>query len=159
MIRAIQQFFERQIRAADQGVGDTEHALRLATAALLVEMTRADFHVDDNEREAVHSALRRVFGLSAVETAELVELAEQDANAATSLFQFTHLIDTHFPPKRKAFVIEMLWRVAFADGVMDKYEEYLVRKVADLLHVSHRDFIQTKHRVQAELREQGGRQD
>lgn len=141
------------MRAADEGRGDTEHALRLATAALLVEMTRADFHVESEERTAVHNALRRVFGLSAEETAELVELAEQDASGASSLFQFTHLIDTHFSPKRKAYVVEMLWRVAFADGVMDKYEEYLVRKVADLLHVSHQDFLQTKHRVQAELRE------
>ncbi|HKJ08173.1 MAG TPA: TerB family tellurite resistance protein [Gammaproteobacteria bacterium] len=153
MIRAIQQFFERQMRAADEGRGDTEHALRLATAALLVEMTRADFHVESDERSAVYNALRRVFGLSAEETSELVELAEQDASSASSLFQFTHLIDTHFSPKRKAYVVEMLWRVAFADGVMDKYEEYLVRKVADLLHVSHRDFLQTKHRVQAELRD------
>jgi len=155
MIRAIQQFFERQIKAMDEGQGDPERALRLATAALLVEMTRADFQVEERERAAVADGLERVFGLSEQESAELIEMAEQDASEAASLFQFTRVIDGRLAPERKAKIVEMLWRVAYADGRMDKYEEHLVRKVADLLHVSHRDFIQAKHRVQKELQHAG----
>jgi len=64
-----------------------------------------------------------------------------------SLYQFTGLINQHFTPEQKVRVVEMLWQVAYADGHLDPYEEALVRKIADLIHVPHRQFIQAKHRV------------
>lgn len=152
MLRSIRQFFDSRIQLIG-GAGqaaDPEHALRLATAALLVEMTRADHDVNEKERGAVSDAVQRVFNLAPEETQELVRLAEQEADGATSLFQFTSLIDKHFSMEQKKRVVEMLWRVAFADAHKDKYEEYLVRKVADLLHVSDVDFIRARHNVEME---------
>lgn len=152
MIRAIQQFFENRIRAQAEGGDATarEHALQLATAALLIEMTRADFQTNPEEHGVVLRTVQRTFRLGAEETEELVRLAEQEVDEAVSLYQFTNLIDKHLPHERKVQVVEMLWQVAYADGVKDMHEEYLVRKIADLLHVSHRDFIRTRHKVEAE---------
>jgi uncharacterized tellurite resistance protein B-like protein len=154
VIRRIQQFFAERIQSqvnAGQQVG--EQAVRLATAALLIEVTRADFHVEQSERRAVMSAVKQLFGLSREETDELVALAEQEVDSSVSLFQFTQLVDREFSQEQKAKIIEMMWRVAFADNNKDHHEEYLVRKVADLLHVPHATFVRTRHDVERELAE------
>ncbi len=143
MFHALHKFFENRVRPAQAGeVGDD--GVRLATAALLMEMARADFTVQEVERREVAELLRRTFELSGEETAELVSLAEQASRESVSLQEFTRLINRHFPPERKEQVVRLLWEVAFADARIDKYEEYLVRKVADLLYVSHTAFIRAK---------------
>ena len=153
MLQAIQSFFETRIASIARGAGseDTEHSYRLATAALLVEMSRADRHVKNEELLAVTGAIRRAFELSAAETDELVRLAEVEADAATSLHEFVSLINGHLSASQKQHVVELLWQVAFADGELDKYEEHLVRRIAGLIHVPHREFLQAKHRVQERL--------
>ena len=152
MIRRIQRFFTDKIQSRVQsGQQNNEQALQLATAALLIEVTRADFHVVQSERRAVISAVQSLFGLSRQETDELVALAEEEVDGSVSLFQFTQLVDQEFSLEQKAAVIEMMWRVAFADLDKDKHEEYLVRKVADLLHVPHTTFIRARHNVETEL--------
>ncbi len=153
MLDAIRRFFDERILAeTSAGEKDSEeHGQRLATAALLIEMTRADFAVADEERQAVVDVVRRVYGLNGEDTRELVKLAEQEASDATSLYQFTGLINRHFSPRQKQHVVELLWEVAYADGRLDKYEEHLVRKVADLIHVSHSTFIRAKHRTREKL--------
>jgi len=148
----MQQFFSTRIQSVME-VDDkatSEHAIQLATAALLIEMTHADFHITEDEKNAVKQALQKAFELSEVETKELISLAEQGVREASSLYQFTDLIDKNFTMEQKKHVVEMLWRVAFSDQHKDMHEEYLVRKIADLIHVSHKDFIQTRHIVEAE---------
>jgi uncharacterized tellurite resistance protein B-like protein len=154
MIGRIQKFFSDRIqsRVHGGGVQGKEQALRLATAALLIEVTRADFHVEQSERRAVLGAVQELFGLSRQETDELVALAEEEVDGSVSLFQFTQLVDQEFSQQQKATIIEMMWRVAFADLDKDKHEEYLVRKVADLLHVPHSTFIRTRHNVETQLK-------
>ncbi len=153
MLAKIRDFFDSRIqpgvRLAD--ARQSEQALRLATAALLIETTRADFHVGRDERRTVQELVQRQFGLSRDESEELVSLAEEEADQSVSLYQFTELVDKHFSAEQKVRVIEMLWRVVYADGHKDSHEEHLVRKVADLLHVSHSAFIRTRHQVETEL--------
>lgn len=153
MFKTIQQFFDQRIQGelAKGGSQDVQHALQLATAALLIEMSRADYHVSEEEEETLTSLLEAQFGLAATESRELIELATLEVRQAASLYQFTDLIDRHFTLEQKRSVLEMLWRLAYADRHKDKYEEYLVRKVADLIHLSHRDFIQTRLKVEAEI--------
>ena len=153
MIKSMRQFFKSRIHTVMEVEDDasSEHALRLATAALLIEMTHADFHVTEEEKEAVKRALRKNFELSPNETQELMSLAEQQVREASSLYQFTSLIDKNFTMEQKKQVITMLWRVSFADEHKDMYEESLVRKIADLIHVSHVDFIQARHIVETEI--------
>lgn len=149
MIQAIKQFFGRHIEPFhdSRGSAGSERALELATAVLLVEVSRADDEVAPAERRAIISALENVFDLDERATLDLMEIAEQEADHSTSLYGFTHLLNERFSRTDKETIVEMLWRVAYADGRIDKYEDYYVRKIADLLYVSHKDFIRTKHRV------------
>ncbi|MGD2075754.1 MAG: TerB family tellurite resistance protein [Gammaproteobacteria bacterium] len=146
MLRTIQDFFRDRI-GPDEGQGHDQHRLQLATAALLFEMLRADYAEHPGEHDALKRALQQSFSLSASETRELARLAEREASEAVSLYQFTALINQHFSPEEKVRVIEMLWQVAYADGRLDRYEEALVRKIAELIHVPHREFIQAKLRI------------
>jgi uncharacterized tellurite resistance protein B-like protein len=147
MFQAIQEFFEKRIRSTSGEPDSIERALQLATAALLVEVSRADLEIKDEERRVIGEAVRRTFHLSEHDTDLLIRLAEEEAQTATSTHQFTHLIDKHFPIEQKVHIVELLWRVAFADADKDKHEEHLIRRIADLLHVPHREFIDAKVRA------------
>lgn len=151
MLRAIKSFFQQHIDVEVHRPETREHGLRLATAALLMEMSQADFTRRPEELQLVEQLVRREFDLTEAETRELAGLAEAEAQEAVSLYQFTGLINEHFSAEEKVRVVEMLWQVAYADRVLDKYEESLVRKLAELLYVPHRDFIRAKHRVQESL--------
>jgi len=151
MLTRIQQFFEHRIATATADGGERgaahEQALELATAALLIEMSRADHVVKEVESTAVAAAIHRAFDLDRDATRELMRLAEHEVDRATSLYEFTRLINDHFDPHQKERVVELLWHVAFADGEIDKYEEHLVRRIADLIYVPHIAFIRAKHRA------------
>jgi uncharacterized tellurite resistance protein B-like protein len=146
MLNTIRDFFERHIATPD---ADRErHSIELATAALLVEVARIDHESNPTEREAVLSAVREKFGLAADEARNLVELAEQQMNQANDYFQFTSLINRHFNQEQKRQVIELMWRVAYADARLSAQENHVMRKVADLLHIAHGDYIAAKMRAQ-----------
>jgi len=150
MLDTIQRFFNARIQPSSPAITSQEasdHALMLATAALLIEVTRADRDVKPEEQAAVLQAIRTAFDLPQAEADELIALAEEEARQATSLYQFTYLIDKGFSITRKRHVVELMWRVVFSDAQMEKHEEALVRRVADLIHVPHRDFIDAKLRV------------
>jgi len=159
LLKAIQRFFEDKMDPASVPITSkkaTDHALKLATAALLIEVMKADRDVSEVEREVALDAIRGKFGLPRDEADQLIDLAEQEAREATSLFQFTHMIDKGFDQKKKIKVIELLWQVAFADQIMEKHEEALVRKISGLIHVAHKDFIDAKIRVRDAALHEGG---
>ena len=151
MIKAIKKFFEINIGGIDEKTQDSEHRLRVATAALLIETARADFQLEEQELQQIAKALQTKFGLSAHEVNELVDLGTQEAHQATSYYEFTSLINKGFTPHQKVKVIELMWQVAYADKHLQKYEEALIRKIAELIYVPHSDFIAAKHRVLGSL--------
>jgi len=160
MIRSIQRFYNDVIRPRPEPDGitnreATERALRLATAALLIEATRADRTVSEEEMAVVDRSLRETFGLTEDEARELAALGEQQAAEAVSLYEFTYLIDKGFDAAQKREIVALLWRVVFADARMEAHEEHMVRRVAELIHVPHKDFIDTK----IEARRAAGRED
>jgi uncharacterized tellurite resistance protein B-like protein len=124
------------------------HALRLATAVLLVEVMRADTRSALGEKPAVLEALRTKFGLAEDELARLYELAEQRSIEAHDLHSFTARINAAFDEPRKVRILEMLWQVAYADGHLDAHETHLMRRLADLLHVRQSDAIAAKLRAE-----------
>ncbi|MFC1684343.1 TerB family tellurite resistance protein [Pseudomonadota bacterium] len=126
---------------------DTPHTLQLATTALLFEMMRMDDEMHAQEHSVIKKSIQEKFELSASETAHLLELAQAEAEGATDYHQFTRLINNGFSMDQKVKVIEYLWQIAYADGDLDKYEEHLVRKIAELLYVPHQAFIATKHKA------------
>lgn len=157
MLKAVRDFFENKVALSigDSSERTREHGYQLATAALLMEISRADREIDTNEREAVVEAVQRVFELEPEETQTLVKLAEEEAEDATSLYEFTRLINDNFDHGEKQHVVEMLWQVAFADGHADEFEVHLIRRIADLIHVPHSGFIRAKLKAESE-RKAGG---
>jgi uncharacterized tellurite resistance protein B-like protein len=128
---------------------DLEHTLRVATAVLLVEVTRADFIVEPAERLRLRQLLEQQFGLSTEELDALLEQAETDADRLVSIQHITRLMNQHYDHAMKRRVIEMMWHMVYADGEKDHYEEHLIRQVADLLYISHSEFIQARHQAEA----------
>ena len=130
------------VASEDEKAGD--RPLELACAALMFEVARADFAVDEAEQRAVFDLLTVEFNLSPVEIDSVTEAAADKADAATCLFEFTRAINNLASVDQKRALIGMMWRVAMADNALSRYEEHLIRKVADLLYLPHADFIQAK---------------
>ena len=145
MLQSIKNFFEQNISITEPD--DTEHQLKLATAALLIEMMQQDDHVHDDEIQAVRDVLQNNFTLTQSETLQLCELAKQELDNAVDSHQFTSLIARHYSQAEKIKIIEYLWQVAYADDHLDPLEEHMVRHIAELIYVPHREFIRTKHKV------------
>lgn len=130
---------------------DREHALRLSTATLLIEVCRADFQEQESELEHMSQLLVQHFALSEDELDELMQQARKKADDLVSLQHVTRLLNEQFDEATKIRVIEMMWQVVYADGVKDHYEEHLIRKIADLLYVPHAEFIRARHRAEEML--------
>lgn len=148
MIDAIKRFFDNQLASSSQET--VEHKvcrLRLASAALMFELLKTDRHIDERETEMMRQVLEKTFELNKEQLDDIIGLAEDEAAQAVSLYEFTSLVNTDYSYEDKVLLVENLWRVALADGHLDKYEEQMIRKTADLLYVSHSDFIKTKLRV------------
>ena len=127
---------------------DMEHALRVATAVLLVEIARADFVVETVERQRLRQLLKQEFQLTEVELDALLEEAEADADRLVSIQHTTRLLNEHYDHAMKRLVVEMMWRLVYADGEKSHYEEHLIRQVADLLYLSQNEFIQARHNAE-----------
>jgi len=152
MVTSIKKFFQKHIQPkADRDEAGSEHALQVATAALLIEMMKADGKVSDDERRAVMDTIQAKFNLSREETKSLKQLAKEKIGKATDYYEFTSLINKELSYTEKVDIIEHLWEIALTDRHLDKHEEYMVRKIADLIYVEHKDFIEAKLRVKKTL--------
>ncbi|OHC65690.1 MAG: hypothetical protein A2040_18585 [Rhodocyclales bacterium GWA2_65_19] len=152
MIDGIKNFFNQMIApAASSPEAASQHALHVATAALLLEMMRMDNSVTAAETATVAGALQTRFDLTAQEVGTLLALAAEEARQATDYFQFTSLINKNFSREQKIQVVEYLWQVAFADGHLDAHEQHFMRKIADLLYISHADYVAAKQRARQQV--------
>lgn len=146
MLRTLKAFFEDRI-ASLAVADDSANALPMAVAALLIEIAQSDqeHHVD--ERIAIIGAVSRVCGIAENEMTALLEAAENAAAESVSFYDFTSVINERFDRAQKYELLLALWRIAYADGRLDHYEEYYIRRLADLLHLSHSEFIRAKHQA------------
>jgi len=152
MVIAVNKFFKKYINALpDSSSRDSDHSLKIATAALLMEMMRADARVTEDERNMVMKTVMSKFKLTKEESNDLLRLAEEEIRKATGYYEFTSLINKGLTYEQKVKVIESLWEIAFADKCLDKYEEHMVRTIADLIYLEHKDFIEAKLRVKEKL--------
>lgn len=147
MLAAIRRFFEEQLSPSSASKQSPEQRLQLATAALLLEVARADQDIHKLELVTVEDAITRTFQLSADAMADLIRLAEEQVRQSTSDYAFTSLVNKGFEHADKVRLVELLWEVAYADGELDKYEEHLIRRIAELIYVPHQEFIAAKLRV------------
>ncbi len=150
MIKVKQWIAEAFGAASAEDPAAQRHARNLAVAALLVEVLRADYDVSAPERRQVLDSIGRLLELEPAESEALLLSAERQVDGAHDLHQFTSELNRTLSHEDKLHLLEQLWRVAQADESVHHYEEHLIRRVADLLHVSHREFIVAK------LRSSGG---
>jgi uncharacterized tellurite resistance protein B-like protein len=123
-------------------------ALQLAVAALLLEAAVVvDGDFDPHEREIVRRLLRRCFSLSPDDAQLLIAAAERRVEMSSQLFGFTSTVNSRLSRERKVEFIEMLWEVAYADGVLDPLEDTLLRRIAGLIDVSDHERGEAKRRV------------
>lgn len=144
MLSAILDFFQQNLSDEDRPGGLPMDRLHLASAALLIEIAKADYQDDPRETDKVVELLRDRFEIPERELEILMTLADQEVRQATDVFQFTSLVNQHFSAAEKNQLVESLWEVAYADGRVHHYEEHLIRKIAELIYVPHSEFIRTK---------------
>lgn len=148
MIKILQKILTIESRQSDGE--DLEHSLHVATAVLLVEVMRADFIVQAEEKARLRQLLEQQFSLSADQLDELLDEAETRADRLVSIQHTTRLLNEHYEHAMKIRVVEMMWQLVYADGDKDRYEEHLIRQVAELLYLSHTEFIQARLRAEEE---------
>ena len=115
-------------------------------ASLIIEVALADKVFDESEINLLKNMLLETYSLKLDDANELIANAEKTVNESTSLYGYTREVNDNFDYQSKLDLLDQLWRMAFADGNIDKYEEHIVRKISDLIHISHNDFIQSKLR-------------
>jgi uncharacterized tellurite resistance protein B-like protein len=136
------------ITPTDAGAPDAEsrdHTLRMATAVLMVDVARADHVFEDDEHDRVLDLIERHFRLNAEEAAEIFNAASEKAEDLVSLHEFTQFLHNNLDEREKARVVSLLWQIAYADGRLDKFEDSLVLKISDLLHVNRARVMRLKH--------------
>jgi uncharacterized tellurite resistance protein B-like protein len=148
MLNSIKQFFENKlVNNEEEPTSSSIAKTDLACAALLIEVINSDHKLEEQETQAFFSILQNNLNIPGEDIDELVELAENQAKEATSLYEFTSLINSDYDYSQKVGLIENMWRIAFSDNNLDKYEDHLIRKISDLIYVSHSDFIRAKLKV------------
>ena len=120
---------------------------RKVSLVLMIEVALSDGNFDETERVQLVSTIAKRWKLATPEVNDWINLAEQQQNSSTSLFEHTRVINQYFSREEKIGLVNCLWEIAFADGRADHFEENTIRKIADLIYVEHRDFIRSKIRA------------
>ena len=133
----------------DEKVDDTTDlaSLNEACAALLVEIAFADKEFNTEEKQSSKESLIESYNLEEKDIEDIIRDAEKTVEDSTSLYEYTRKVNDEFGYNKKLTLLENLWKVAYADNILDKYEEHLIRKISDLIHISHSDYINIKLKV------------
>jgi len=129
------------------GNGKGFQDIHVATCALLLEVAGIDGELTDSERKHIVSVLKENYELSDDSIAAVMKVSSKELEESIDLWRFTNLINRRYSIEEKIQMIETVWKIAYTDGTLEKHEDYLVHKLAQLLHLSHRDLIEAKMRV------------
>lgn len=148
MLDVVKRFFSKITAGESKTVeGRQDHDIRVATCALLVEMAGIDKRFTQAEMETILSILKEKYGLSREHADALVAEADKALDESVDLWQFARLINENYSNEEKIEIIETLWKIVYVDGKMDRYEHYLMNKLATLLRLSHEQLIDAKLKV------------
>ena len=142
MLSKLKSFFATESQVESETAQSEK--LQQACAVLLIEVCKADNDESLVEKEEIRKLLGSVFNIQGEALDKLIEQGEVQEVDSTSFHPFTKLINDNYDYAERVNLVRLMWKVAYADGNIDKYEDYIIRKVADLLYVSHSDFIQAK---------------
>ncbi len=135
---------------SDSREASTARDLQVATAALLLEIANADDEFADDEREVIVRLLKERFGITAVEVEEVLKATNRELDQRIDIYYFTKKINEQFTKAQKVEIIEMVWRVIYADNHLTGHEDYLVHRFAKLLRLGHSQMIDAKLRIKNE---------
>jgi len=147
MIDLVKNFFSTREKEQEGG----EHDIHIATCALLLEMSQIDGDFSEEERRRILSTVCRDFAVSDEVAKTLLEASQEELQGSRDLWQFTTLINQHYSEAEKIGIIETVWRIAYTDGRLDQYEDFLVHKLANMLYLQHHQLIDAKVKVMEEL--------
>jgi uncharacterized tellurite resistance protein B-like protein len=148
MLDVVKRFFSKVTEDESKTIDEERnHDTRVATCALFVEMARIDETFTQAEMETILSILKEKYGLSREHADALVAKADKALDESVDLWQFARLINENYSNEEKIEIIETLWKIVYVDGKMDKYEHYLMNKLATLLRLSHEQLIDAKLKV------------
>ena len=148
MLESIRRFFRSSMSPpAEAEPGVVKKDIRLAACALLLELAHADDEFTDDERQHLESAVRRQFGLDAGEAEKLLDLAQEARAEAVDLWQFTNLIAENYSTGQKMVLAEIMWGLVFSDGELASKEDYLMRKICNLLRLEPGYLAEARQRV------------
>lgn len=154
MLAKLKDFLQQKFSLTDtDSEANPHHALHLATAALAIDIARADSEVSDEERTKMTTLLTRHYDLTAAEVEKLMALAGDQLDESVSLHEFTRELNDGLDRQERIAIISLLWQVAWTDNQLHKYEEHYIRKIADLLYVSHSDYIRVKLDAEANAKQ------
>ncbi len=150
MLDKVKSFIDRMLNESET-LTDLSNDVQFAAALLLVEVMNADDKIDEREKNAVQQGLKNFFELTDEKVWEVFEIAKNRAKDMIPLQQYTSILNKALEPEAKLKLLEQIWQVVFSDDEMDKYEESLVRQIAELLYIRHSDFILARQRAKGEI--------
>ena len=143
MIDKIGAFF-KQLNTSHQNTNNQEVSLEIACTVLLCEVMKADGLLQDEEKRSLQTFISNQFNLEETEIHEIIKVALEVSDNATDFYKFTRKINQHYSIEQRIEIVGYLWKLAYADGELASLEEHIIRKVSDLLHLRHSEYIQTK---------------
>ena len=148
MIDLIKKYFGRSgENGSPDKTGEKLHDIRIATCALLIEMSNIDGEFSEAEKERILRILKRDYQISDECAIEIMEIASEELKGSIDLWKFTNLINNNYSAEEKLKIIETVWSIAYSDGKLDKHEDYLVHKLAKLFRLTHKQLIEAKLKV------------
>ncbi|VAX17248.1 hypothetical protein MNBD_IGNAVI01-570 [hydrothermal vent metagenome] len=131
---------------------DDEKRIQIATCALFLEIANADDEFSVEEENLIELTMKKIFNLDDKTVAELIDLSVKQTEKSVSIYEFTDIINHNFDQNAKYEILKNLWRLVYADGKLDQYEDYFMRKISGNLHLDHSDMIAAKMEVKEELK-------
>jgi len=130
---------------------DRELRLKTATCVILLEAATADENFSDQEQRKILDILKARYNMTDDEVEELIEKSERERADSTDLWYFTNLINENMDNEEKYSLMELVWEVIYSDGTLDKFENYVARKLQNMLNLDHSTFIELKMKVKNEI--------
>ena len=148
MIDLVKKYFGKRTETVSKDPSrEGGHDVSIATCALFLEMAKTDGEFSDSEQESIIAILRKDYDLSEECAAELLDASNEELKRSIDLWQFTNRINENYSTEEKIRIVEMIWKIAYADGILDKHEDYLVHKLANLFRLTHKQLIDVKLKV------------
>jgi len=144
MINRIKELLSNFSKQEEEIAEEKISSLDKACSALLIEVAYADKIFDESEIISLKESLKETYNIDEQIIDELISDAKKTIDESTSLYEYTRVVNDEFDYSDKLELLSRIWKLAFADGNLDKYEDHLIRKISDLIHISHSDFIKIK---------------